>query len=158
MAVLLAPGLINMGVSLISAHFFVFYFACLSAITPPVALASYAGAGLAGVSPMTTGYTGFRLGIAAYIVPYMFVYGPFLLFVGKPVTIITTLITASLGVLALAAGIQGWWYTQLKGYERLCLIGAALLLIYPGIYTDTTGIGILAAAYLLQRKGRTASA
>ena len=152
MAVLLAPGLIEMGVSLISAHFFVFYFACLSAITPPVALASYAAAGLAGESPMTTGYIGFRLGIAAYIVPFMFVYGPSLLFVGNLFTILTTLLTASFGVLALAVGVQGWWYAQLRGYERIILIAGALMLIHPGIFTDAGGLGILGFTYLIQRK------
>ena len=155
MAVLLAPGLIQMGVSLISAHFFVFYFACLSAITPPVALASYAGAGLAGASPMSTGYTGFRLGIAAYIVPFMFIYGPSILFVGNALTILTTLITASLGVLALAVGIQGWWYIKVKVHERIFLIIAAIFLIYPGLYSDGLGIVILAITFLLQRKRRS---
>ncbi|MFH1758777.1 MAG: TRAP transporter permease [Pseudomonadota bacterium] len=152
MAVLLAPGLVNMGVSLISAHFFVFYFACLSAITPPVALASYAGAGLAGASPMSTGYTGFRLGIAAYIVPFMFVYGPSLLFVGSPLTILTTLLTASFGVLALAGGVQGWWHTEIRLHERILLMIAAILLIYPDLYTDAAGLGILGITYFFQRK------
>jgi len=154
MAVLLAPGLINLGVTLISAHFFVFYFACLSAITPPVALASYAGAGLAGASPMTTGYTGFRLGIAAYIVPFMFIYGPSLLFVGSPLMIISSLITASLGVLALAAGVQGWWHVKITAVERALLIICAVLLISQGIYTDLVGISTLGVIYFFQRNRR----
>jgi len=152
MAVLLAPGLISMGVPLISAHFFVFYFACLSAITPPVALASYAGAGIAGASPMTTGYTGFRLGIAAYIVPFMFIYGPSILFVGNVSSILITATTSIFGVLSLAAGVQGWWYDKIKNYERAFLIFAAFLLIFPGIITDTLGLGILACIYFIQRK------
>ena len=106
---------------------------------------------------MTTGWIAFRLGIAAYIVPFMFIYGPSLLFIGHPLTILITLGTASIGVLALAAGVQGWWYAQIMPHERALLLFSALLLIHPGIYTDLIGLGALGVVYFLQRNRRGAA-
>jgi len=148
MASLLAPGLIKMGVPLIAAHMYIFYFACLSAITPPVALASYAGAALSGASPSKTGYLGFRLGLAAYIVPYMFVYGPSLLAIGGYFRIILTTITAILGIFSLGFSLQGWLFNNINIYQRILLFLTALLLIKPGITTDLPGIIILCIAVI----------
>lgn len=148
MASLLAPGLIKMGVPVIAAHMYIFYFACLSAITPPVSLASYAGAALAGASPSKTGYLGFRLGLAAYIVPYMFVYGPSLLAMGDYFKIFLTIITSIFGIVSLAFSVQGWLFGKINIFQRTLLFVSALLLIKPGILTDLLGIIILFIAYL----------
>jgi len=150
MASLLAPGLIKIGVPLIAAHMYIFYFACLSAITPPVALASYAGAALAGASPSKTGYLGFRLGLAAYIVPYMFVYGPSLLAIGGYFKIIFTIITAILGIFSLGFSLQGWLFGNINIYQRILLFLTSLLLIKPGITTDLPGIIILCIAIIFR--------
>ena len=119
-AALVAPALVDMGVVPIAAHMFIFYFAILSAITPPVALAAFAGAGIAGANQMKTGFTASRLGIVAYIVPYMMVYGPGIVLEGSVISIIHTSITAFIGVILLGPGVQGWMFIKLNPYYRIC--------------------------------------
>ncbi|MDQ0340744.1 TRAP transporter 4TM/12TM fusion protein [Caldalkalibacillus uzonensis] len=148
---LTVPALIELGVTPIAAHLFVFYFAIISAITPPVALAAFAAAGIAGSEPMRTGMVALRLGIAAFIVPYMFVYGPSLLLVGDTVKIMVTVMTAIIGITGMAAAVEGWLVRQTLWYERLLLLAGSLTLIKPGLYTDTIGIFLLGVAYLLQK-------
>jgi TRAP transporter 4TM/12TM fusion protein len=148
MAALLIPAIIEMGVMPIAAHFFAMYLASMSAITPPVALASYAGAAIAGANPMTTGITGFRLGLSAFIIPFMFVYSPSLLAIGGPITVLTTAITAIIGAVFLAIGIQGWLRARMIIIERLFFFAAALCLINPGLWTDTAGIGLGIISYI----------
>ncbi len=143
MAALLAPALIKMGVPLIAAHMYIFYFACLSAITPPVALASYAAASLAGASPAKTAYTALRLGLAAYIVPYMFVYHPSLLLIGDFYIVIVTIISAICGILALGTAVQGWLYGKISIIFRILLFTSALLLIWPELFTSIFGAVML---------------
>jgi TRAP transporter 4TM/12TM fusion protein len=140
LAVLAAPAIVEMGLSPMAAHLFVFYFGCISAITPPVAVAAYAGAAIAAANPMRTGYTAWRLGLAAFIVPFMFIYGPPLIMVGPVWEIILASITALVGVALLAAAIQGFILSRLKIIERVILFTAALLLIKPGWITDVIGI------------------
>lgn len=142
-AALAAPALVNMGVPVIAAHMFCFYFAVISAITPPVALAAYAGASLSGGNPMKTGFTAFRLGIAAYIVPYMFVFGPPLLMIGEPLRIVLAVISAMIGVVALAAASGGWLIDRTAIWERVLLGIGAVLLIETGLVTDAIGYGIV---------------
>jgi TRAP-type uncharacterized transport system fused permease subunit len=146
MASLLAPSMVRMGIPLISAHMYVFYFACLSSITPPIALASYAAAGIARASPGKVGILAFYLGLAAYIVPYMFIYGPSLLFiVDDYFVLITTIITAVFGIFSLGSSVQGWLFGKINNLQRILLFATALLLIKPGLLTDTIGIIILLA-------------
>jgi TRAP transporter 4TM/12TM fusion protein len=142
LAVLAAPAIVEMNISPMAAHLFVFYFGCISAITPPVAVAAYAGAAIAGSDPMRTGYTAWRLGLAAFIVPFMFIYGPPLIMVGTIIEIIQASVTALIGVAFLAASIQGFFLTRLVPVERIFLFAAALLLIKPGWMTDLAGIVI----------------
>lgn len=149
MAALLAPGLVQLGVPVVAAHMFVMFFASMSAITPPVAIASYAAAGVADANPMKTGLTAFRLGIAAFIVPFMFVYGPSLLLIGNPWTIVLSVITAVVGVAALAAAAIGWVKGKANALERLALLAAALTLIVPGLRSDLVGAVILAITVML---------
>jgi TRAP transporter 4TM/12TM fusion protein len=148
----------NFGVHPVAAHFFIFYFAIISAITPPVALAAYAAAGISGADPMKTAITACRLGIAAFIVPYMFVYAPQLLLVGSTGKIILATATSMVGVVALAGGAVGWFIHKANPIERFFLLAAALGLIKPGLYTDLFGFGMLAAATLLQLLSRRSAA
>ena len=151
-ASVVAPGLVQLGIPQLTAHFFVFYFAVLSAITPPVALASYAAAGISGANPMETSVVSFKIGIAAFIVPFMFFYNSALLMDGTWFEVIRAGITATFGVFLLSGGVQGWFVGQRAAwFIRLGLILAALFMIEGGLITDLIGIGATAAAWLVQR-------
>jgi len=145
------PALIELGVSPLAAHLFVFYFAALSAITPPVALAAFAAAGLAGADPMKTGLTAVRLGLAAFIVPFMFVYGETLLLVGDVPSIILSTITAIIGIIGVGCAVEGWFLREAVWYERVILFIGAILMIIPGLMTDLIGFVILLAVYIFQK-------
>ncbi|WP_218314117.1 TRAP transporter permease [Halomonas sp. 18071143] len=151
-ASVVAPGLINIGIQPLIAHFFVFYFAVMSAITPPVALASYAAAGISGDNAMQTSITSFKVGLAAFIVPFMFFYSPAMLMEGTPMQIVRVAITASIGIFMLSATVQAWFFGSIQIWQRLVLMIGALFLIYGGIFTDIAGLGIGAAMFLMQRK------
>ena len=151
-ASVVAPGLINIGIQPLIAHFFVFYFAVMSAITPPVALASYAAAGISGDNAMQTSITSFKVGLAAFIVPFMFFYSPAMLMEGTPMQIVRVAITASIGIFMLSATVQAWFFGSIQAWQRLVLMIGALFLIYGGIVTDIAGLGIGAAMFLMQRK------
>lgn len=151
-ASVVAPGLVDLGIPLLTAHFFVFYFAVVSAITPPVALASYAAAGISGANPMETSVTSFRIGISAFIVPFMFFYNSALLMDGTTVEIARAFITAVAGVFLLSSGMQGWFIGKpVVWFNRIGLIIAALFLIEGGLYTDLIGGAITALVFLVQR-------
>jgi TRAP-type uncharacterized transport system fused permease subunit len=156
LAVLAAPAIVEMNISPMAAHLFVFYFGCISAITPPVAVAAYAGAAIAGSDPMRTGYTAWRLGLAAFIVPFMFIYGQPMIMVGTWSEIILASITALIGVSILAASIQGFGLMRMGIVERVLLFTAALLMIKPGWMTDLVGIimAILIGAFHLAKYRR----
>jgi len=160
MAALLAPGLVDAGVELIAAHMFIMYVASKSSITPPVAIASYAAAAIAGTDPWKTSLTAFRLGLSVFIIPYMFVYGPALLAIGDPLEIVVTLITASIGIFALSVSMIGWLARPLGLVERAFHLAAALLLIKPGLESDSVGILLFGAlcAFAFIRRPRTAEA
>ncbi|NWF54716.1 MAG: TRAP transporter permease [Syntrophaceae bacterium] len=151
MAALLVPALVKLGIPTIAAHMFAFYYAIISAITPPVALAVYAGAGLAGSDIWRTGFAAVRLGAPGFIIPFMFAYSPSLLFVGDPWMILTSTVTATVGVIMLAGGMIGWFLRQTTIFERTCLAGGAILLIKPGFYTDLVGLAVLAFVIILQK-------
>ncbi|NNL72060.1 MAG: TRAP transporter permease [Silicimonas sp.] len=138
--------------SLLVAHFFVFYYAVLSAITPPVALASYAAAGISGANPMETSVTSFKIGIAAFIVPFMFVYNSALLMDGTWFEVIRAGLTATFGVFLLSAAVQGWFMgSRSAWFIRLAILVAALFMIEGGLVTDLVGIGLFAGAFGVQR-------
>jgi TRAP-type uncharacterized transport system fused permease subunit len=130
---------------------FVFYFSTISAITPPVAMAVYAAAGIGGAKLCPTGLRPMRIAATGFIVPFMFVYGPSLLFISSWFDIITSSISASFGVIALAAGMMGFFVKELKMWERFVLVAAAFLLIKPGLYTDIAGYILLLFIYLRQK-------
>jgi len=154
-ASVVAPGLVQLGIEPLTAHFFVFYFAVVSAITPPVALASYAAAGISGANAMSTSVASFRIGIAAFIVPFMFFYNSALLMEGSWFEIARALVTATFGVYLLSGGVMGWMFkVQAAWPVRILLIVAALLMIEGGLITDGAGIGAAVLAFLIQRQRR----
>jgi TRAP transporter 4TM/12TM fusion protein len=150
-AALLIPALIKLGVPTIGAHLFVFYFAIISAITPPVAMAVYAAAGISGSNLWRTGLAAVKIGATGFVVPFMFVYGPSLLLIGSWTTIVTTIISASIGVTALSAGLMGWFLRKATVWERMMLLTGALLLIKPGLYTDAVGLVLLIVVIVIQK-------
>jgi TRAP transporter 4TM/12TM fusion protein len=150
-AMLAAPTLISMGVSKMAAHLFVVYFSIISAITPPVAVAAFAAAGIAECNPNRVGFMAVRLGLAAFIVPFMFVYQPELLLLGSLPAVIQAAITSSIGVVALAGGVIGWLVGKASLLERVFLSAAGLMLIYPGTVTDIIGLVLIATVVMTQR-------
>lgn len=150
-ASLLIPALIKLGVPVIAAHLFVFYFACISAITPPVAMAVFAAAGISGSNIWKTGIEAMKIGATGFVVPFMFVYGPSLLLIGSSTSIVTTIISASIGVVLLSAGLMGWFLKEANYLERAMLIVGAILLIKPGLFTDAVGLLLLIGVILLQK-------
>lgn len=151
-ASVVAPGLINIGIQPLVAHFFVFYFAVVSAITPPVALASYAAAGISGDNPMGTSVASFKIGLAAFIVPFMFFYSPAMLMEGSPLQILRVGVTATLGIVLLSGMVQKWFFGPVNGVTRVVMLVGAIFLIYGGIYTDVAGLAIGAALFVMQRR------
>jgi TRAP transporter 4TM/12TM fusion protein len=157
---LLVPAIVKLGVVEPAAHLFALYFAILSAITPPVALAVYAAAGLAKSELWETSWAAVRLGAAGFIVPFMFVYQPALLFIGEWQIIILSAVTATAGALLLAAGLHGYFIGKTLLWERAALVAAALCLIKPGWMTDIAGLGLFAvvtASQLMSRGRRDAA-
>ncbi|KEF31130.1 TRAP-type transport system, fused permease component [Marinobacter nitratireducens] len=152
-ASVVAPGLVQLGIEPLTAHFFVFYFAVVSAITPPVALASYAAAGISGANAMETSVASFRIGIAAFIVPFMFFYNSALLMEGEWFEIAVSLVTATFGVYLLSAGVLGWFARSAAPWmTRILLIVSALLMIEGGGWTDLTGVALAVLAFFMQRQ------
>jgi TRAP transporter 4TM/12TM fusion protein len=139
LAVLVAPTLIEMGVAPLAAHFFVFVFGIIGMITPPVAISAYVAASVAGGEMFSTGITAFLLAFPIYIVPYMFVYEPSLLGSGAVWVVLSTLVTAGVGIWAFASAIQGWIFKKAAIWERLMFLTGSLMLIKPGITTDIVG-------------------
>ena len=142
LATVIAPALVQMGASLLSAHLFVFYFGCISTITPPVALASYVAAGVAKADLNKVGYKAFWYGIVSFILPYLFIYGPGLLLEGSVLNIIQTIVFAVIGTAAIAMAIVGFIVTDISWPFRILLIVAGVLMIYQGTLTDIIGIAL----------------
>ena len=149
-ATLGAPALIKAGAPQLVAHMFVFYYAILSFITPPVCVAAFAGAAIAESKAMETGFIALKLGIVAFIVPYMFVYQPALLGIGETPEIIWAAITAIIGVIGIAGGMQSWLLCSTSAWERAFLLIGGLTLIYPGLSTDIIGFGLLFSVGIVQ--------
>ncbi|MSP67325.1 MAG: TRAP transporter permease [Alphaproteobacteria bacterium] len=151
-AAVVAPGLIKLGVPTLVAHMFIFYYAVLSAITPPVAVASFAAAGMAQADPWRTSLIAVRLGLATFIVPFMFFYSPLLLGQGAALAVAHVFVSAAMGVVFMACATEGWLNGPLRWPLRVALFVAALLLIVPEGYTDVAGLVIGALVWLWQRK------
>ena len=159
MAATCAPILVRMGVPTVAAHFFVFYFGIVADLTPPVALAAYAGAAIAQSNPMKTAITATKLAIGAFIVPYIFALNPAMLFIDTTVwEVVLICITSLVGIFAVSASLEGFFLCHMTWYERiLCVIGG-LLLIDPGVVTDVIGLALVAAVLVLQLFARKKAA
>ncbi|HXU55820.1 MAG TPA: TRAP transporter permease [Casimicrobiaceae bacterium] len=151
MVSLLVPAIIKLGAIPPAAHMFAFYFAILSAITPPVALAVFAAAGLAKSDLWATGWQAVRIAAATYIVPFMFVFEPSLMLIGDWFESLTSSASAVVGVMCLAAGLQGYLLREARWWERVVLVAAALLLIKPGYISDAIGLVLLAGVVFSQK-------
>ena len=144
------PALIELGIPELPAHFFVFYFAVLSHVTPPIALAAYTAATIAKASMTTTGFFAFRYSLAGFLIPFMIVYTPSILLMGTWTEILINVSSATIGVIALAAVTQGWLLCDTSWWERLSLAVAALSLVSPGLFVDLIGYAIVAFVLVIQ--------
>ena len=152
MASTCAPILIQLGFSPVAAHFFVFYFGIVADITPPVALAAYAGSAIAKSNPMKTGINATKLAIAAFIVPYIFAYNPSMLFVGNVAwyDVLLISVTALLGLFGIAAALNGHLYRKIPMVLRLALVAGGLGMMIPGLTSDLIGLAVVAAVVVFQ--------
>jgi TRAP transporter 4TM/12TM fusion protein len=151
MAATCAPILIKMGVPPLAAHFFVFYFGIVADLTPPVALAAYAGAAIGGANPMKTAFTATKLAIGAFIVPYVFALNPSMLFIDTTAgEVILICITSFVGMFGVSAALEGYLLKSMRWYERIVSAIGGLLLIYPGVVTDVIGLSLVAVVVCLQ--------
>ena len=151
-ATIAAPALMKLGVNPLAAHMFTYYFACLSNLTPPVAIASYGAAGLSGQSPSAVGWTGFRISLAGFLIPFTFIFNPELLLVGGDyVSITISTITSIIGVIALASSLQNFLYVRMNLIQRAGMFFGALLLIFPGLTTDIAGVALTGTVFFWQR-------
>lgn len=148
-----APALIMMNVPILAAHMFVFYFGIIADITPPVALAAFVGAGIAKANPLKTGIQATKLAIAAFLVPYIFVYNPSMLLIDvHTADIILMIITSIIGIIGVGAGVEGFFLADLSVLERIIFFVGGLLLVIPGIRTDIAGFVLLAVGYIMQKR------
>ena len=143
-ASVVAPSLTLMGINELVAHMFIFYFACISAITPPVALASFAAAGIAETSPWRVGMMSFRIAFAAYVIPFMIVYTPALLAKGTILQVSGALAIASFGVFSIAGSLQGWFLYKATLPERILMFISGVFLIHANLTSDIVGLVALA--------------
>lgn len=158
-AIFAPTALLNFGVPKLSAHLFCFYYAVLSAITPPVALAAYAGGALAGETATKTGFYAMKLGAVAFVIPWIFVYTNELFMEGSVLAIVWAMVTAVVGVYELASGLQGYCFEiKLNPALRGLLLIGAVCMILPGMYTDAIGVVPLALSWVLNRRGHLARA
>ena len=153
-----APALMALGVPQLAAHLFVFYFGIVADITPPVALAAFAGSGIAKSDPLKTGFEAFKLGFAAYLVPYIFALSPILVLIRPEgvstmaftISVALAIVTAIIGMICIGASTTNYFVTNNKWYERILFFAAGLTLIIPGIYSDIFGITVLSGIWILQ--------
>lgn len=152
MAATTAPILIRMGVPTMAAHFFVFYFGIVADITPPVALAAYAGSAIAKSKPMKTAFNASKLAIAVFIVPYMFCYTPAMLLIDTtPLRVVQIAITAFIGVFAVASALEGYCFARMHMITRIVIAAGGLMLIHPALLTDVIGIAVVVATLVFNR-------
>ncbi len=151
MAATCAPILTRMGVPILAAHFFVFYFGIVADITPPVALAAYAGSAIAKSNPMRTAYAATKMAVGAFIIPYIFCFNPEMLLIDTGFTsVIMVYITAFIGIVGVASALEGYLMTDMLIIERVLLTAGGILLIFPGLITDGIGVALIAAGVVMQ--------
>jgi TRAP-type uncharacterized transport system fused permease subunit len=151
MATITAPFVVEMGIPVLAAHMFVFFFGIVADITPPVALAAYAGSAIAHSNPLKTGVQATKLAIAAFIIPYVFALSPEILWIDTDAfEVIRIVITSLIGMVAISAGLEGYLMISAKIWERVIFVAAGLLLVIPSIETDIIGIILLVICIVLQ--------
>ncbi|HHW03192.1 MAG TPA: TRAP transporter permease [Thermoanaerobacterales bacterium] len=147
-----APALIMMNVPVLAAHMFAFYFGIIADVTPPVALAAFVGAGIARANPLKTGIQASKLAIAAFLVPYVFVYHPSMLLINvNTFDIIEIIVTSIIGIIGVGSGVCGYFFTEQSFLERILFFAGGILLVTPGIETDLAGLLLLIIGYLIQK-------
>lgn len=152
LATIAAPAIQTFGVPVLAAHLFIMYFGILADLTPPVALAAYAAAGIARAEPNATGFMAVKLALAGFLIPYIFCYNPGLLMIGASnAEIVFIVCTAAVGIASLSFASVGYWLRDLHLWERLILVGAAITLITPGLVTDIVGLSLMTVVYALQK-------
>jgi TRAP-type uncharacterized transport system fused permease subunit len=156
LATVVAPPLVEMGVPILTAHMFVFFFGCISTITPPVALASYVAASIAGSDINRTSWTAFSYGITSYILPFMFFFGPALLMEGTVVQIVTAMFVGLISVYCIATAVVGYFLHPLNIIGRLIMAATGLLLLYQSQITNIAGLVLLTTMAVLIRRKTTA--
>ncbi|WP_181995529.1 TRAP transporter large permease subunit [Clostridium sp. AM58-1XD] len=148
-----APALINgFGIPVLAAHMYVFYFGLMANVTPPVALPAYAAAGLAGSNPNKTGWQALKLALGGFIVPFVFIYSPDILFIGAGFTTAIKVVTALFGILILSTAIEGWMYNRMSAWQRIAAVAAGICFISTGHITDVAGILLVTVIVIYQRK------
>jgi TRAP transporter 4TM/12TM fusion protein len=151
MATITAPIVMSMGVPMLAAHMFVFYFGIVADITPPGALAAYAGSAIAKSNPFKTGVTATRLAITAFIVPYIFAFNPAMLLIDTTAPeVVRIVLTSLIGIFGVSVAMEGFMMTEMRAFERIIIGGAGLMLIDPNLLTDTTGILVIFTMVYLQ--------
>jgi TRAP transporter 4TM/12TM fusion protein len=146
-----APALFALGVPPIAAYMFVLYFGIAADLSPPVALAAYAGAGIAGDDPMKTGFTAMKLALAGFLVPYIYIYNPMLVLVNpEPLSLTLSVVTAIIGVFLLGIGTIGFYKAPVNWLLRIFAMAGALGLMIPGLKSDLIGLSILIGLHLYQ--------
>jgi len=163
MAATCAPILVSMGVPIVAAHFFVFYFGIVADLTPPVALAAYAGAAIGQANPMKTAFTATKLAIGAFIVPYVFALNPTMLFIDVTSAweVVLIIITSLVGIFGVSAALEGYLLRHMSWVERIVCVAGGLLLIYPGLVTDLIGLAlvgtVVAVQFIMKKKAPVAA-
>jgi TRAP transporter 4TM/12TM fusion protein len=147
-----SPALVQMGIPVLAAHMFVFYFGIIADVTPPVALAAYAGAAISGGNALKTGVNASKLAIAAFIIPYIFAFNPAMLFINTTfLQVVLVILTSALGMLSISVGMIGYFVKEMAWPFRILCVAGGLLMIYPGPVPDIIGIVILVAVFVIER-------
>ena len=149
-ATVMAPALTRMGIEPLQAHMFIFYYACLSGITPPVALTAYPAAAIARAQPVSVSITSFRIGIVGFLVPFMFIYSPALFLQGSILDVGLAMVSALFGAFIISTASEGWFRSKLPAISRVFALAGGILLVKPGLYTDLSGVACVIIALLLQ--------
>lgn len=151
-ATIAAPIVVRLGIPVLAAHLFSFYFGILSDVTPPVALAAYAGSAIAKSNPFKTGVIATKLAVAAFLVPYMFALNPSLILIDTTLSEVAVIaVTSVTGMIGIGAALTGYFVTDTRRYEQVLLGLGGVMLVYPGYVTDAVGVGLIAGIYLLQK-------
>jgi len=154
-ATIMAPALTKMGISPLQSHLFIFYYACLSGITPPVALVAYPAGAIAKANPVTVSITAFRLGVVGFLVPFMFIYSPNLLLIGSAGEVLIAGVTSLVGAYLISISSEGWFRGPVNPVSRVLLFAGGILMLIPGIKTDSVGAGLaIIAAVIAKFLGR----